>query len=341
MANSHLPLEVFISSTCYDLIDLRSELAAYLKDNGCIVRMSEDPLSGFNVDPSGDSIESCLRNLEASDVVICILDRRYGRALGGRFGEISATECEVRHARNLNPPKPVLYFVRNAAESDYQQHKSNADFVPKWVEQGKPDNFARWCKFLEYVADLPEHGSRSNWYDRFQTVVELKPVLIKRLAEQFPHRLASRALDPNRIVRLTFEARLFHMSTPQVSGMFVNVGVGPALNIEYGTRFQVFETPIGTRGGLQEGENLLNGLGELITFRLSPKTSSQFPTNIYCNYQNRFGDRYRIERDVGPRPVETKTAPKDNTIELLGVERFYVGRVDDNLGETRWEVVAS
>ncbi len=124
MRKSDLPLEVFISSTCYDLTDLRSELAASLKESGCIVRLSEDPMSGFNVDPSGDSIETCLRNVEASDVVICILDRRIGSPLPERFDKMSATECEVRHARTLNPQKPVFYFVRNAALADFQQRKS-------------------------------------------------------------------------------------------------------------------------------------------------------------------------------------------------------------------------
>ncbi len=332
MASSHLPLEVFISSTCYDLIDLRSELAASLKESGCIVRLSEDPMSGFNVDPSGDSIESCLRNVEASDVVICILDRRYGGRLGGRFGDISATECEVRHARSLNPAKPILYFVRNAAEADYQQHKSNADFVPKWIEQGKSDNFARWCKFIEYVASLPEHGSRSNWYDRFQTVVELKPVLMKRLTEQFANRLASRALDPNRMVRLTYESHFINPA--QINGVFVNVGLGPALNIEYGCERtpEFHNADIRMRGGLREGERLTNGRDTFIAFGFPHGLSV---ATIFCQYENRFGDKYRIEQDVGPRPLDKKTAPKDATIECIGAERFYVGQID-GAGQIQW-----
>ena len=334
MANPHLPLEVFISSTCYDLIDLRSELAASLKESGCIVRLSEDPLSGFNVDPSGDSIETCLRNVEASDVLICICDRRIGSPLGGRFGKMSATECEVRHARKLNPQKPVLFFVRNAALADYQQRKSKPAVDRKWIEPQKPENFTRWCKFFDYVVKLPEHASRSNWYDPFQTVVDLKPVLMKRLTEQFPNRLASLALDPNRVVRMTYAVK--SISNLQISGQLVNVGLGPALNIEYGCiRTPEFNNDqIRTRGGLREGERLTSGSDSSIVFGFPHNLSK---ATIFCQYENRFGDKYKIEQDVG-RPPPDDRSPNNTTIKLTGSERFYVGQVHE-VGEVKWVLV--
>jgi len=103
------PLNVFLSSTCYDLVDLRSELAALLRKQGFVVRMSEDPQSGFHIDPAGDSIDSCLANVAASDVVICVLDRRYGPTMDhSGLQSVSATEIEVRYARGLDPPNRPL-----------------------------------------------------------------------------------------------------------------------------------------------------------------------------------------------------------------------------------------
>ena len=278
-------------------------------------------MSGFSVDASGDSIESCLRNVESSDVVVCILDRRYGRPLGGRFGEISATECQVRHARTLNPQKPVLFFARNAAFADFQQHKSNAAFVPKWVDS-KPDNFERWCRFFEYVAKLPEHASRSNWFDQFQTAVDLKPVLMKRLAEKFASRLASRALDPNRVVRLTY--RFGSSISIQVEGAFVNIGLGPAINVLFGLKFEpgFRDDQIKRHGGLREGDKLLP------CFAWKDGSSK---ATVYCEYENRFRDKYRIEQDV-ERPSDR------NILVTAGPERFFVGR-DDGLENTLWVAV--
>jgi hypothetical protein len=69
-------ITVFVSSTCYDLPDLRPELGRFLTENGFLVKLSEDPTSAFVVEPEDHSISSCLNNVEASDVVVCIIDRR-------------------------------------------------------------------------------------------------------------------------------------------------------------------------------------------------------------------------------------------------------------------------
>jgi hypothetical protein len=96
------PTEVFLCSTCYDLIDLREELATHLESCKCIVYRSDDPRSAFRVDPTDDSIESCLRNVERANVVVCIIDRRYGGVLkNGEYAGMSATHVEVRHALKL------------------------------------------------------------------------------------------------------------------------------------------------------------------------------------------------------------------------------------------------
>lgn len=68
------PVSVFLSSTCYELADLRFELADALRRDGFVGKMSDDPNSAFYVDPLDDSIGSCLTNVEASNVVVCVID---------------------------------------------------------------------------------------------------------------------------------------------------------------------------------------------------------------------------------------------------------------------------
>src|SRR5262245_55824996 len=128
-------IAVFCSSTCYDLADLRAELGAYLQANGFQIKFSEDPNSAFHVDPLDDSIQSCLNNVESSDVVICIIDRRYGGVLKhGPYAGKSATQAEVEHARGLTPPKPIFFFIRDAAFNDYQLLRDNPSAQTRWVE---------------------------------------------------------------------------------------------------------------------------------------------------------------------------------------------------------------
>ena len=130
----HGAVSVFICSTCYDLADLRPELGRVMLDNGFVVRMSEDVTSAFYVDPTDDSITSCLNNVEASDVVVCVIDRRYGGVLkDGPYKGLSATHAEVRRARELN--KPVFYFVRAVAYQEYDHMRKNGwdKFKTSWV----------------------------------------------------------------------------------------------------------------------------------------------------------------------------------------------------------------
>src|SRR5690242_2805361 len=100
IARSMKKCKVFISSTCYDLADLRRELRAFLEQNGFTVAVSDDPRSAFYVEPTQDSISSCLLNVETSDAVVLVIDRRYGGLIkDGPHAGRSATHAELQHAR--------------------------------------------------------------------------------------------------------------------------------------------------------------------------------------------------------------------------------------------------
>ena len=192
-SGSSKPLTVFISSTCYDLLDLRFELAAFLESQGHVVKMSEDP-NRITVDPTVNSIKTCLQNVESSDVVICILDRRYGGILkeGDDKGK-SATEVEIDHARKLKDPrKPIYIFVRDLAFEDYGKLCRNGKARTDWVEKGKgPKARGIWRDFCEKLTDLSTEQKAereySNWFNQFKSIVELKQLVQKHLTD-FQHR---------------------------------------------------------------------------------------------------------------------------------------------------------
>ena len=71
-------MRVFISSTCYDLIDLRAELEAFFRSAGIEPIMSDSLDSEFQVLQRQNSIETCLANVREADVFVIILSSRYG-----------------------------------------------------------------------------------------------------------------------------------------------------------------------------------------------------------------------------------------------------------------------
>lgn len=282
------PLSVFLSSTCHDLADLRSELAEYLKLNGFMVRMSEAPASGFCVEPEADSIQSCLANVESADVVLCIIDRRYGPPIP-KYENRSATHVEVLHARKFS--RPVFYFIREATLAAYGSIGTGVKLP--WIQE-TGGNAARLKQFIEEVRAFDEHSNKSNWYDSFKTVVDLKPVALKRLVDRFKEKAASLALQPDRYVRLTFAISATNPpNSATIHGDFRNIGIGPAVNIVHGwTNVSCTE---GMEkyfwGGLAEGEQIKGGF-----FGYSGLPKAERVITIFCEYENRFRDKYRVEQ---------------------------------------------
>ena len=310
------PLSVFVSSTCYDLADLRAELADALGRDGFVVKRSEDPSSAFFVDPLDDSIESCLRNVEASDAIVCLLDCRYGGILKhGPNAGLSATHVEVKHARANT--KPVFYFVREPALRDLDALRADANAPTRWTEPDDAAVRAKWLAFMKEVAALPRHPGWSNWCDSFKTSCDLKPIVRKRLGDYFPLQAGTMALQPDRVLRLSF-ARGATAPT-QTRGSFQNVGLGPAYNLRHGSKLGDGEHGVALRGGLGEGQTLRDVGHEDCLYLAEPPgppLPEATPRCVFCEYENRFGDAYRVEVPLSKPNTRGNWQP--------GAERFFV-----------------
>ncbi|MCC7424621.1 MAG: DUF4062 domain-containing protein [Planctomycetaceae bacterium] len=182
-------MKVFVSSTVYDLIDARAEVAGLLTSMGIAPVLSDDKLSGFDSAHAANSIETCLINVAASDEVIVILDQRYSARLGKvGFEDVSATHLEYRKARELK--LPIHVFVRDRLEADYttwRKNRKHADLLLPWVEQKDYGIF----DLLEEHRKLTSKPEK-NWILPFTTSVDLKDG-IRRLME--PRIKPKRVLD--------------------------------------------------------------------------------------------------------------------------------------------------
>ncbi len=191
---------IFIASTCYDLADIRAELRADLEKDGFVVKLSEDPDSAFCVEPTINSIETCLENVRSSRTVLLILDRRYGPELGGRYGEKSATHVEFETA--VDKDLGVFTFIREQTHMEWEQWRRNPEgFKSIWVEG---DSYRRLFEFINHVRDLHNRQERSNWVDPFKNSVELRRIALTRLYSRHKAYANARAKTRERIVRLTF-----------------------------------------------------------------------------------------------------------------------------------------
>jgi SAM-dependent methyltransferase len=113
------PPRVFLSSTYEDLASYRDEVMRAL--SGCEVIFKGMEHFGAS---QGAPLEICLKQIEDSDLVICLLGTRYGSCPEG--SSISYTEHEIEHALKLKRPIHV-----------YLLDEDNQPVLKKHVDIGK------------------------------------------------------------------------------------------------------------------------------------------------------------------------------------------------------------
>ncbi|PWU05344.1 MAG: hypothetical protein C5B51_14765 [Terriglobia bacterium] len=160
---------IFLSSTCLDLVDLRSGLKESLEEMGYQVWASEFP--DFPVDSSLHAQDNCLRNVERADQYVLIINNRYGAIYDGTAypkRPISVTRYEYERA--LKCGKPIRILVRESIwyqRSIFQSaRKAGADLRDTSLS---PELF----DFLDFICSR----ERANWLNTFRDLPEALKIL--------------------------------------------------------------------------------------------------------------------------------------------------------------------
>ncbi|WP_394803551.1 DUF4062 domain-containing protein [Niabella hibiscisoli] len=74
-------MKIFLSSTAYDLLDFRAKIVEVLNKNGHEVIFHESPTFPAKIDLH--SHDQCLQAIEECQMVLCIIDKRYGGRYSG------------------------------------------------------------------------------------------------------------------------------------------------------------------------------------------------------------------------------------------------------------------
>lgn len=188
-------MKVFLSSTAYDLIDIRAKVIEILTKNGHEVIFHESPTFPAKIDLH--SHDQCILAVEECETVICILDKRYGGEYRGellknnnsvKFSilgkdsngnklkqdveipvyKMSITWCEINRAYSLN--KNVITFSRQRTLDEKETRRHNQylkTFRPAYAEKNELFDFIDWIT----------KQKRNNWIIPFNTVVDFEEKL--------------------------------------------------------------------------------------------------------------------------------------------------------------------
>ena len=176
MSIAHPP-SVFLSSTCYDLSQVRKDLESFIESMGLLPILSES--SSFPVNPNIDAIENCLTIVkEKADIFILVVGGRYGsKTENGK----SVTNLEYLEAKVKDIPCYV--FVQ----------KPVLTALPIWRKNRSCDfseivDSPRLFEFVDSLYDSKE----KNWVFHFESAQDIIGVLRKQLAYLFMDALAIR-----------------------------------------------------------------------------------------------------------------------------------------------------
>lgn len=171
-------LQVFVSSACYELRDLRAAIKEWLTQLGLTPMMSEE--GGFPHVDGMPPYATCLRVLEECPLVIGVIDRNYGYAFDdwGPYSKHrgrSPTHAELSHALDLG--KRVLLYVHNDTWNFYEIWRKNTDAFKISAPRGLDE------ATLQMFQELKER-SPAPWIEHFADVTELQCSLNREFVNQ-------------------------------------------------------------------------------------------------------------------------------------------------------------
>jgi len=168
---------VFVSSTCFDLGQVRADLAEFIETLGLDPIISE--YASFPVNPNYDAIANCLETVKTrADIFVLIVGSRYGQT--PREGK-SVTNLEYLEARAKGIP--IYVFVNKSVLSFMEVWKKNPD--------GDYSGIVDSTSVFEFIEDL--RGNAEHWVFPFEKAREVTHTLKTQLAYLFMDGLASRS----------------------------------------------------------------------------------------------------------------------------------------------------
>lgn len=175
MTTGHAP-SVFVSSTCYDLAQVRNDLRIFLESMGMIPVLSE--FNSFPVDPNLDAIGNCVSSVkDRADIFVLVVGGRYGSHT--ETGK-SVTNLEYLEAKSKGVPRYVFVQKQILTTLPVWQKNKTADF------SGIVDS----PKLFEFVESLCD--PKENWIFPFDSAQDITDTLRKQFAFLFVEALSLR-----------------------------------------------------------------------------------------------------------------------------------------------------
>ncbi|MBZ5631621.1 MAG: DUF4062 domain-containing protein [Acidobacteriia bacterium] len=167
---------LFVSSTCYDLKQLRADLYLYVESTGFEAVLSE--YRSFPVDPDKTTIENCRKAIEnRADIFVLVIGGRYG-SVNEHGKSVTNLEYITAKAKGI----PIYVFVM----------RSILDVLGIWQANPAGDftSVVDSPKLFEFVSEIRSGGEE--WIFAFDNAQDIISILRTQLAYLFADALVLR-----------------------------------------------------------------------------------------------------------------------------------------------------
>ncbi len=171
---------VFISSTYYDLKQVRFNIGDFIKSLGYEPVMHER--SGVAYTQNEPLEYDCYHELASCDIVVCIIGNRFGSKSDAN--DLSITMNEIQTA--IKNKKKVYIFVAKdmyIENRTYEQNKGNGNFKSAYTED---------LRIHEFISEL-RNNVKVHMIESFETTDEIINILKMQFAGLFQNLLAREA----------------------------------------------------------------------------------------------------------------------------------------------------
>lgn len=178
---------IFISSTVYDLMEIRSGLRHFLESIGYEPVQSD--FGGVTYDPGSHTRDSCLREIHSCDAVVLLIGSRFG-AVARSSPELTLDQDAIAYAES-NPGRPlsitqaeafksaddgipVFPFIYRPVLHDYRVYRSNrGNGVSAKIHYPSIEDQDSAQSIFDFIAYLKtrSHGNAIHPFDRLDDIL--------------------------------------------------------------------------------------------------------------------------------------------------------------------------
>ncbi len=173
---------IFVSSTCYDLNEVRDSLYSFIEMLGFIPVFSDKNDVFYH--PDLHSHESCIKEIENCQIFILLI--------GGRFGgnyiydtSRSIVNAEYQTAKKLN--LPIFSFIKRDVYEDHRVFSRNKKVKPEIynkVEYPAIEKQETAEKIFDFIDEI-RRSDKNNAYFTFEHSKDIREILLKQFAGLF------------------------------------------------------------------------------------------------------------------------------------------------------------